>query len=116
MNYEVRLRRVRRGVALLDGEGPWGWRTLISTDRLDVESFRHCLLGQLYGGYTEGKRILAPEEDLEFMRAHGLHCTMIDEVGGTCDAEELTEIWRAVLRGEVSECPRTNGEREPVPA
>ena len=49
----IAARRVRRGAELLDRVHP-GWREKIQIDTLDISSTRHCILGQLYGSYSEG--------------------------------------------------------------
>lgn len=46
-------RRVARGVKLLDKRMP-GWDNRIDLYRLDMEDYRHCVLGQLYGAYHRG--------------------------------------------------------------
>ena len=49
--------RVARGAALLDAERP-GWADQIGADTLAMESCDQCVLGQLYGNYWQGCRIV----------------------------------------------------------
>ena len=48
---------VLRGVALLDEKVP-DWRERINPDRLSMVSCNSCILGQLFGNYFEGARML----------------------------------------------------------
>lgn len=41
------------GAALLDEKSP-GWAMEINAATLRMETFTHCILGQLYGHYTKG--------------------------------------------------------------
>ena len=43
---------VKRGAAWLDEHEP-GWRGRIDLNKVDLASECNCVLGQLYGGYTE---------------------------------------------------------------
>lgn len=45
--------RVEKGIELLDGINP-GWRNGVNLNLLDMGSCEFCILGQVYGGYTEG--------------------------------------------------------------
>lgn len=49
--------RVARGVARLDKYSP-DWRDRINRDRLNMAESRDCVLGQLFGSFTEGLRRL----------------------------------------------------------
>jgi hypothetical protein len=44
---------VQRGAKLLDEECP-GWHNQINLEYLSLPSTNHCVLGQLYDGYTRG--------------------------------------------------------------
>lgn len=60
MGYGVAARaeaRVASGAALLDQDKP-GWVDEIDLKSLDLRSGRYCVLGQLYGSYSLGMRIL----------------------------------------------------------
>lgn len=84
--------RVRSGVDLLDLRGPPDWRSRIDPDRLNVDSGRDCVLGQVYGTYWSGLRYL----ELSDGRGFGMHCEHHE--GEPCNAPVLTELWREVLR------------------
>lgn len=45
--------RVRAGVALLDAKEP-GWHEQVNADRLNIDSRKACVLGQLHGSFSEG--------------------------------------------------------------
>ena len=49
--------RVTKGAALLDQRIP-GWREMIDRDALDIDSCVWCILGQLYGDFPDGVRLL----------------------------------------------------------
>lgn len=51
--------RVQAGIAVLDELGPENWRELVDLNTLDMTSESMCILGQLYGEYTEGKYALS---------------------------------------------------------
>ena len=44
---------VERGASLLDEKRP-GWENEIDVDRLDMNNFKNCVLGQVYGEYDAG--------------------------------------------------------------
>ena len=46
--------RVAKGAALLDRDGPEGWRGRIDCETLDLARCRDCILGQVYGEYGTG--------------------------------------------------------------
>lgn len=64
--YEYYGIRVRRGAKLLDKARP-GWEKDINLQKLQLSNTAQCMLGQLYGDYTEGKGLLASA--LEAVRA-----------------------------------------------
>lgn len=49
--------RIERGARLLDVEHP-GWYDDINLADLDIDSFRRCILGKLYGSYFDAVHIL----------------------------------------------------------
>lgn len=49
--------RAFRGAQLLDKKKP-GWEGLIELRALDISRGDMCILGQVYGGYTDGLRYL----------------------------------------------------------
>lgn len=64
--------RVARGAALLDLRWP-GWRSEIDLDRFHIGHSQDCVLGQLYGDYAGGLRILGLTLGIEhgFSGPHG---------------------------------------------
>ena len=53
------LLAVNRGARQLDEIEP-GWWARITSNRLAMDSCDRCVMGQLYGGYVEGLRVLLP--------------------------------------------------------
>jgi hypothetical protein len=52
--------RIEKGMALLDNIAPdWHWR--IRPRILDIQDCDDCVLGQLFGGYTEGMDVVCLE-------------------------------------------------------
>lgn len=58
-----RAERIDAGIAMLDDNYP-GWENRIDLDLLDVRSL-NCVLGQVYGSYMRGKRLLNVVEDAD---------------------------------------------------
>lgn len=94
-----------KGAAVLDAEKP-AWADRIDCDRLDLDDYCGCILGQLYGGYGEGLdalgRGLPPQtKDINAAIAernhwsieHGFAWLPRDENG----QEALEDAWKAVL-------------------
>ena len=82
-------RNARRGAELLDERLP-GWRKRIRPDELDMADECNCVLGQVLGGYSGGKKLLGLSErevELYGFWRHGRQ---------TWDA--LTAGWRQVAR------------------
>lgn len=57
MSFKI---EVDRGVALLDKHNP-GWREKIDREKLDLNDFWNCILGQLYGVMDDGMNELFGE-------------------------------------------------------
>ena len=67
-NYE---RQVQKGARLLDERMP-GWEGKINLLTLNIKDCHQCILGQLYGEYSEGlKRIFDEGEVWSERFAHG---------------------------------------------
>ena len=95
--------RVAQGVALLDRVAP-GWVDRINVDTLDVSHGGRCVLGQLYGLYTDGlgKLGLTTQQAAD----HGFQTTVIDGPDDLVawlkaitenDYPALTAVWRRVI-------------------
>jgi len=54
--------QVDKGMDLLGRVIP-NWRKLIDTDMLDLASVRWCILGQIFGDYSQGSEILSNVEN-----------------------------------------------------
>lgn len=97
--------RVARGAELLDRVRP-GWHREITADRLAMDSCNQCILGQIYGDYGRGLKILM-RFDLEvFDRS--------ERFGFEADSREgmpaawwqgtfarLADAWRAAIRSRL---------------
>lgn len=58
----LRVRRVQRGIELIEvTEGP-EWTERIEWHLLDMKSCEYCILGQLFGSYSTGLNRLSIEE------------------------------------------------------
>lgn len=51
--------RVKLGAALLDAVRGDDWRSMINLDTLSIKSVKACILGQIYGDYFDGHRIIS---------------------------------------------------------
>ena len=80
---------VQRGIVLLDRKQP-DWFTRIDTQRLDINECYDCILGQLFGSYTEGRK------QLDLLDRYDASTGFIgdNESYGVI----LTEYWRAAIR------------------
>jgi hypothetical protein len=84
--------RVARGVALLDDRGPTNWHRRVNPETLDVYDPFACVLGQVYGNYTEGLIQL----QLTLPAAYfGFDC-------GPDDRVEVNAAWRRALAARSS--------------
>lgn len=62
--------RVRRGAQMLDRKNP-DWFNEIDLDVLDLNDCHACILGQLYGTYSEGRYRIGLDWDLQATGSHG---------------------------------------------
>lgn len=85
--------RVRKGAKFLDKVRP-GWALKIKVPTLDLENGDRCILGQLYGDYSDGINKLLPGDDDERPIAHGFIASD-DERGleATEEYPELDRLW-----------------------
>jgi len=77
--------KIKAGISLLDSEKP-GWRDLINVGTLDLANCDVCVLGQVFGNYSEGLSQLG----IGGGYAYGFD-TSSDKMG------ELTEAWTEAL-------------------
>jgi hypothetical protein len=110
---------VKRGAVLLDQERP-GWRDEIDLATLDLSDGCSCILGQVFGYYSDGVWALfevdlsdddcfaeafEETEDLRIVVSHGF---TIDRPLRSYKWHLLQEAWRAELEGPASQ------QREPL--
>lgn len=81
-------KRVLAGAKFLDGERP-GWRNAINVELLDVADGNCCVLGQLYGTYSEGV------EALDLSRGEIIDYGFDSSMGSP--TYDLTEAWKRLL-------------------
>lgn len=62
-SYKLQKSRVAAGATFLDDNGPAKWYEKIDTDKLDIQSSRNCILGQLYGEFFDGRNDLGLNDD-----------------------------------------------------
>jgi hypothetical protein len=80
------VQRVAAGAALLDTKAP-GWAGKVDVGELEIANPEWCVLGQVFGGYVEGKAelgILAGGE-------HGFA-----EISGV-DEAQAERLWREAI-------------------
>lgn len=112
-------KRVQRGAEYLDEMDP-GWHRRIDPDTLELDSGRHCVLGQLHGEFRLGlgrSDVLslssAPRFSLSPV-AYGFKCVEgVSEAWQKRDYELLTRAWRAAVRIRWAE--DATGDGGPVP-
>lgn len=77
---------VKAGVQFLDSKKP-GWRDLIDVETLDLAECDVCILGQIFGDYSDGKAKL------------GLDSVEAEKYGFNTDysMSELTKAWTSAL-------------------
>ena len=95
--------RVARGAALLDAKRP-GWEHEIDLRRLDLGSWCDCVVGQLFGDYSDG------------LGALGIHYWGISHgfSSGSGMYAGLTRAWKRLIRERLVSSggngPRVEGE------
>ena len=103
--------RVRAGIAFLDARGPRHWRkkiaAAIKAKRFDLGDARHCPLGEVYGTYVHGLRVLGLTTD-DDAEAYGFE----RDWWGT--HHELTEAWIRLYRdgARANRSAKTKGQND----
>ena len=92
MSNSAAREAVARGVALLDAQGPSGWRERIDLDRLGW-STAECPLGQIYGSTVFAGKITTPEPRGERLHFYGFNAP--DD--GSFSFTDLTAAWKDAL-------------------
>ena len=75
---------VTRGIAYLDEHLP-GWQDEIDWDKLEMDECEKCILGQLFGNYERGLRVLGLDDGQRFGLAT------------SGNWEKLTNLWRRLV-------------------
>lgn len=88
---------VQRGINLLDAApGYADWRSRIDVETLDLNSFKTCVIGQLFGDFCDGMDVLgfSGEDDNE-AASYGFDAF----IGGNTPEQfaALTTEWKRVL-------------------
>ncbi len=90
---------VRRGIALLNEEGPADWHYKLRKHRLDLQNEDNCILGQLYDDYVGGVDLLFGEEFSESDACnHGFDLQRGEDV--RINYLELTKTWLTLIDEE----------------
>jgi hypothetical protein len=89
MSSQTAAERVAAGAMLLDERKP-GWYKTIDNALLNIASCRKCVLGQVYGDFSDGVRELALGSQFG---QYGFSC-------GSDTAEAINEAWREVIGGK----------------
>jgi hypothetical protein len=84
--------RVSAGAVLLDEQRP-GWYAQIDLQRLDMDSYDDCVLGQLFGSFEGG---------LETLDAVGLYIYNIGFAGVPGDPREVYELLGELWTREIN--------------
>lgn len=90
---------VRDGVAVLDKAVP-NWFTRIDTETLDLDSSQACILGQLFGDYSEGMTYMMDRHGLkvfddDWALRHGFLTGCLEE--GRVFPLRLKQEWITVI-------------------
>jgi len=101
---EAVQKRVERGASYLDEVDP-GWHRRVDAETLELEDGKHCVLGQLHGGFRIGlgrSHVLslssAPRASLSPV-AYGFKCVEgVSDAWQARDYELLTASWREAVR------------------
>jgi hypothetical protein len=93
--------KVKRMTAILDEKRP-GWRDEIDVEKLDFNSIRNCVLGQLYGSYTQGLVDIGYPNATEAWQID--HAVELPHEGSwfRIEYKPLTEAWKKELQGEAA--------------
>lgn len=86
--------RIVNGAELLDYERP-GWRDEIDLDELNLSDMYNCVLGQVYGSFTAGIRVLdidSKGRDYEASYGFEVSCAEAEEDEYTA-YDRLTLTW-----------------------
>lgn len=89
LDIEDVVSRIPEGVALLDDVVP-NWASKVDLSRLSMSDYNWCVLGQVFGDYSEGRRSLGiPIGDGQW---YGF-----DQCSTDSNWEALDEAWAKVI-------------------
>lgn len=77
---------IKEAVKVLDQKGPANWRLKVDVDRIQMWDSEFCILGQVYGTYSIGKKAL---------QSAGVWTPRISDA-----FNEGAELWKIYLRNE----------------
>jgi hypothetical protein len=92
---------VAEGVRLLDAKEPH-WSTRINLGALDMEQCDRCILGQVYGDYTEGVEKVflipvSPQDPVpDIVYDYGFNAPLVQRTYKE-EVAFLAECWKAVI-------------------
>jgi hypothetical protein len=92
--------RVARGVKLLDIVNP-GWHEKINIEELYLRQCWKCVLGQLYGTYSEGILLLPMEMEDAYKFGFNIFNTNDTPLEIHFSYQELEEEWKKQIRAKV---------------
>lgn len=92
--------RVQAGAAWLDEHVPHGWWWRIDRAQLDMASCAHCILGQIWGCFTDAPMSLGQAADRGFtitVFGDGAGNLAVDEEARSRQFAELADGWRELI-------------------
>ena len=95
---EVAAERVAAGIAWMDDNAPEDWRSRIDLDRLDINDFYTCVLGQVFDNFDDR---MSGYDYAVYTRMNGSHekaknLGFSPEIGGLT-TRTLTTAWKRAL-------------------
>jgi hypothetical protein len=100
MNHDT-ITRVERGAKLLDNLGPKRWWVRIDLASLSMRDAGGCILGQLFGEYSDGVRALFPAYDGRIMREERENGFLLDPKDWVNTVQawyDLKQAWLAEIQ------------------
>lgn len=93
------VKRMRKGVKLLNEQAP-GWHRKVKISTLDLSSNDNCILGQVFGEYTNGLELLDINSNDETRNgpAHGF--SLCSEEWTNERIADMTEWWKKQIRAK----------------
>lgn len=98
-DMENARRAVKRAVSFLDWTGSIDWRSRVAVPYLDLYDAQACVLGQVYGDYENGLRVLGIREHdavvLGFNSPHNMAKMSLHSRSwlGAYNCDDLNDAW-----------------------